>query len=111
MNFTAVLPCFYIYYDKEQYRVKGAVGSSSNEFPLDKEMTDTGNYEEEKWDGEKYEYDKAIGADRTFLKFKKRLDAYPEQCFRQLKLNKQYSCNLIWVYIDFCLLPFLACIT
>ncbi|KAF8660172.1 hypothetical protein HU200_057737 [Digitaria exilis] len=77
-----VLPCFYIYYDKEQYRVKVAVGSSSNEFPLDKEMTDTGNYEEEKWDGEKYEYDKAIGADRTFLKFKKRLDAYPEQCFR-----------------------------
>ncbi|CAN6229754.1 unnamed protein product [Urochloa humidicola] len=77
-----VLPCFYIYYDKEQYWGKGAVGSSSNELVLDKEITDATNDEEEKWEGEKYEYDKAIGADRTFLKFKKRLDAYPEQCFR-----------------------------
>jgi len=77
-----VLPCFYIYYDKEQYRGKGTMGSSSNELVLDKEITDATNDEEEKWEGEKYEYDKAIGADRTFLKFKKRLDAYPEQCFR-----------------------------
>ncbi|KAL6651486.1 hypothetical protein ACP70R_010411 [Stipagrostis hirtigluma subsp. patula] len=77
-----VLPCFYIYYDKEQYRNKGTVGSSSNELALVKEITDTANDEEEKWEGEKYEYDKALGADRTFLKFKKRLDAYPQQCFR-----------------------------
>ncbi|CAN6241088.1 unnamed protein product [Urochloa humidicola] len=77
-----VLPCFYIYYDKERYRGKGAVVSSSNGLVLDKEITDATYDEEEKWEGEKYEYDKAIGADRTFLKFKKRLDAYPEQCFR-----------------------------
>ncbi|CAN6236407.1 unnamed protein product [Urochloa humidicola] len=81
-----VLPCFYIYYDKEQYRGKGAVGSNSNELVLDKEITDATNDEEEK-----YEYDKAIGADRTFLKFKKRLDAYPEQCFRYCYGGKPLS--------------------
>uniref|UniRef100_A0A453D9L0 Programmed cell death protein 2 C-terminal domain-containing protein n=1 Tax=Aegilops tauschii subsp. strangulata TaxID=200361 RepID=A0A453D9L0_AEGTS len=81
-----VLPCFYIYYDKEQSRGKASVGSSSYEKLLAEEMMDMGNDEEEKWEGEKYEYDKAPGADRTFLKFKKRLDAYPQQCFR-------YSCG------------------
>jgi pre-rRNA-processing protein TSR4 len=82
--FSAVLPCFYIYYDKEQSRGKNNVCLSSNETKLVEEIMDMGNDEEEKWEGEKYEYDSAPGADRTFLKFKKRLDAYPQQCFRYL---------------------------
>uniref|UniRef100_A0ACD5UGA1 Uncharacterized protein n=1 Tax=Avena sativa TaxID=4498 RepID=A0ACD5UGA1_AVESA len=77
-----VLPCFYIYFDKEKSRGKSNVCSTSNETVLVEEIMDMENDEQEKWEGEKYEYDSAPGADRTFLKFKKRLDAYPQQCFR-----------------------------
>ncbi|XP_006652894.1 probable 20S rRNA accumulation protein 4 [Oryza brachyantha] len=81
-----VLPCFYIYYDKEKSRGKCILGSNSSESVLVKGLADVANDDEEKWEGENYEYERAIGADRTFLKFKKRLDAYPQQCFR-------YSCG------------------
>ncbi|ONM13171.1 Tetratricopeptide repeat (TPR)-like superfamily protein [Zea mays] len=52
---------------------KGTVGSNISELVLDKETMDAANDGEEKWEGEKYEYHKAIGADRTFSKFEKRL--------------------------------------
>jgi pre-rRNA-processing protein TSR4 len=40
---SAVLPCFYAYYDKERCGSKGRMGSSSNGLVLAKEIVDTAN--------------------------------------------------------------------
>ncbi|KAJ3705698.1 hypothetical protein LUZ61_009403 [Rhynchospora tenuis] len=82
---TPVLPCFYIYSQKESS--KGRMGKTNSDgcssISLKEIEKSSGNESEgESWEGEVYEYDKALGADRTYLKFKKQLDAYPEQCFR-----------------------------
>ena len=80
-----MLPCFYIYPEKES---RGRIGKNIPEGYCSislKEIEKSSANEsegEESWQGEAYEYDKALGADRTYLKFKKLLDANPEQCFR-----------------------------
>eukprot|EP00252_Welwitschia_mirabilis_P008158 TRINITY_DN19873_c0_g2_i2.p1 TRINITY_DN19873_c0_g2~~TRINITY_DN19873_c0_g2_i2.p1 ORF type:complete len:426 (-),score=64.09 TRINITY_DN19873_c0_g2_i2:353-1630(-) len=75
-NNLPVLPCFYIYCQNEVYHP----GNRGRLEEFTHHNFDVGDVEV--WEGEEYEPGRALNADRTYLKFKKRLDYYPEQCFR-----------------------------
>ncbi|KAL9241479.1 hypothetical protein vseg_015589 [Gypsophila vaccaria] len=73
---SLVLPCFYICYQEDK--------TSAPAFLIGEVQVnnDDDNIQEELWEKEGYEYDKALNADRTYLKFKKKVDGCPQQCIR-----------------------------
>ncbi|GLJ41232.1 hypothetical protein SUGI_0853490 [Cryptomeria japonica] len=80
-----VLPCFYIYSQNESQPSRGSRALSALHASVDYQAAhnyDAEDAQDGTWEGEEYEHARALSADRTYLKFKKRLDWYPEQCIR-----------------------------
>lgn len=77
------VPCFYISQKTQSPSDVSDVCASYSSLSIKEiEKFRRDNDDEERWEGENYEYGTALGADRTYLKFKKQLDIFPEQCFR-----------------------------
>ncbi|GER42114.1 uridine kinase [Striga asiatica] len=81
---THVMPCFCVYPQEEKVSKNVTNESSKASFLSVQKFyhTSKDQLNGEPYKEEKYEYDNALSADRTYLKFKKRMDSYPEQCFR-----------------------------
>lgn len=76
------MPCFYAY-TQEEKPFKGVIsGTSQSSSPSIQDYENEDQCNGETYEKETYEYDRALNADRTYLKFKKRVDAHSEQCFR-----------------------------
>ena len=87
----AALPCFYVYTQSEESTPYESATTDSEPVSelegnnLLNDIEDPYGIVEgvgELWEGEEYEPEHAVNADRTYLKFKKKLDLSPEQCFR-----------------------------
>ncbi|CAA6665134.1 unnamed protein product [Spirodela intermedia] len=95
-----VLPCFYLYEEEEKFsdRINNIHQQCSSLSIKDSPSLPADFPDEERWEAESYEYDRALGADRTYLKFKKRLEAHPEQCISSCEIcgaQRHYEMQLM----------------
>ncbi|CAN6478758.1 unnamed protein product [Victoria cruziana] len=78
-----VMPCFYIYIEREStLQNVSSVSAACSAISIKGSAHSDSAEDKDSWEAEDYEYDRALDVDRTYMKFKKRLDLYPQQCLR-----------------------------